>query len=288
MARREHATTTTTPTAVPANHPHLARHTPTSDAAQYPGGEAREDYAQAGTDRYASLEADIAEVLEREGGAESSPERLATAVAAWLVAAQQSENVRPTSVGDIGSWVDDPIEDAYRDGVTDARAALRDAGVALDRSNATARLDHPRHRQRLSDRRAAQRALWTQLARDLEADIEQTVRAAAGQVPTASELAGTVADRVEKVGGHRARLIGETEPAAAYHSGTLQEYDLVGATQVELAWETVGDRRTCARCEAGSAGSPYALEEARGLLPHHPLCRCWFTPVASSLRGMRQ
>ena len=42
---------------------------------------------------------------------------------------------------------------------------------------------------------------------------------------------------------------------------------------------TAEDDKVCEDCQDISAGGPYDLDEARGLIPAHPNCRCAFVPV---------
>lgn len=42
---------------------------------------------------------------------------------------------------------------------------------------------------------------------------------------------------------------------------------------------TAGDDLVCEECEDIASGGPYTLDEARGLIPAHPNCRCSFVPV---------
>jgi hypothetical protein len=42
---------------------------------------------------------------------------------------------------------------------------------------------------------------------------------------------------------------------------------------------TAGDDKVCPRCEDIAANGPYLIDEARGLIPAHPSCRCAFDPV---------
>jgi len=56
--------------------------------------------------------------------------------------------------------------------------------------------------------------------------------------------------------------------------------DAADAKQDEELYEvlTAGDDLVCQVCEDISADGPYDLEEARGLIPAHPNCRCAFVP----------
>lgn len=42
---------------------------------------------------------------------------------------------------------------------------------------------------------------------------------------------------------------------------------------------TAGDDKVCPTCEDIAEGGPYLIDEARGLIPAHPSCRCAFDPV---------
>jgi hypothetical protein len=42
---------------------------------------------------------------------------------------------------------------------------------------------------------------------------------------------------------------------------------------------TAGDDDVCEECEDISVGGPYEIDEARGLIPAHPRCRCAFVPA---------
>jgi len=86
-----------------------------------------------------------------------------------------------------------------------------------------------------------------------------------------------------------ARCEGQPEPsppaaplarAAAFADadadGQLDAFDGEGVGQVQ--WQTAGDARVCDQC-APREGAVYSLAEARGLLPHHPNCRCGWIPA---------
>jgi hypothetical protein len=41
----------------------------------------------------------------------------------------------------------------------------------------------------------------------------------------------------------------------------------------------MGDSKVCPVCEAAAADGPYTIEEARGMIPLHPNCRCVVQPM---------
>jgi hypothetical protein len=57
-----------------------------------------------------------------------------------------------------------------------------------------------------------------------------------------------------------------------------------GTEMVEI--ETAGDDLVCPECESLAADGPYTIDEARGLIPAHPWCRCAFVPEGTDLFGM--
>lgn len=86
----------------------------------------------------------------------------------------------------------------------------------------------------------------------------------------------------------RALLVARTELVRAHAEGQLDgleesaaEYgEERGGIQVTAAVEyaTAGDGRVCAACKP-MEGAIFALEDARGLIPRHPNCRCAWVPV---------
>lgn len=76
----------------------------------------------------------------------------------------------------------------------------------------------------------------------------------------------------------RALLVARTELSRAHASGQLHALrDLgMGAVGVDVEWLTTG--QPCDAC-ADMADGLYSLEDAEGLIPHHPNCRCAWKPA---------
>jgi hypothetical protein len=68
-------------------------------------------------------------------------------------------------------------------------------------------------------------------------------------------------------GGKSASTIGRIQKVQS-------ELDKLGTVEVL----TAGDNDVCDECEAIAANGPYDIEEAYGLIPAHPNCRCAFVP----------
>ena len=74
----------------------------------------------------------------------------------------------------------------------------------------------------------------------------------------------------------RAKKIARTEIIAASNEGALSGYEENGIQKAEFY--TALDERTCSDCEP-LHGNIYPIQEAHGLIPVHPSCRCTYIPV---------
>jgi SPP1 gp7 family putative phage head morphogenesis protein len=98
-------------------------------------------------------------------------------------------------------------------------------------------------------------------------------------------IASDLNERVDDVGIRRGRVIARTETIRAHNEGALNRYQDFGnrldGVTVKAEFATAGDARVCPIC-AGLEGRKFKLEEVRGLIPVHPLCRCTYLPVRSN------
>ena len=78
----------------------------------------------------------------------------------------------------------------------------------------------------------------------------------------------------------RANVIARSEVIAAHAEGQLDAYQALGIeeVQVQAEWLTAGDNRVCPEC-GFLEGATLTIDEARGLIPRHPQCRCAWVPV---------
>jgi len=87
------------------------------------------------------------------------------------------------------------------------------------------------------------------------------------------ELAKTLPETESRLG-----LILRTEAARASSEGSLQGYREHGVKEVEL----LANPGACPECEALD-GTRYTVDEASGVRPIHPQCRCTWKPVVESM-----
>ena len=73
--------------------------------------------------------------------------------------------------------------------------------------------------------------------------------------------------------------VARTELTYAYAEGQLDGFEAIGVQELGVLteWLTTGDDRVCPTCAALNK-SVYTIEEARGLIPRHPNCRCAWVP----------
>jgi hypothetical protein len=48
---------------------------------------------------------------------------------------------------------------------------------------------------------------------------------------------------------------------------------------MEAEWSTADDDAVCDDCQDAADESPYTIDEARGMIPLHPNCRCAWIPM---------
>lgn len=95
-----------------------------------------------------------------------------------------------------------------------------------------------------------------------------------------TEIARNVTQQIEKIGITRARTLVRTEVIRAHAEGALDTYEHLGVGGVSALaeWLSTPDARRCPQC-AALEGQVFTVEQARGLLPRHPNCRCTWIPV---------
>lgn len=95
------------------------------------------------------------------------------------------------------------------------------------------------------------------------------------------EVGRRMAKEIEGLTRKRAMVIARTEMAAAHAEGQLDSFEQLGMEELSIQAEilTAGDERVCPQCESLAMGGPYPIEEARGMIPVHPNCRCAWIPA---------
>jgi len=88
-----------------------------------------------------------------------------------------------------------------------------------------------------------------------------------------------LASKVDGVGIYRGELMARTEIVRASYEASLNRYEEMGIDGIEIEVEIMNanDPRVCSKC-ASLGGKVFTIQEARGLVPVHPRCRCSALP----------
>jgi hypothetical protein len=203
---------------------------------------------------------------------------------------------RPGTLTVESAWTDTYIDSAYQRGIRQGRAELRKIGVSIPTleevpGGVGALMNQPLHADRVGiifsrtyedlksvtnvmnaqSRRMIERGLTSGLARGI----------AEGKNPRriARELYADVANRVNKIGITRTRMIARTEVLNAHNEALDAEYQ---RAEREIGLPILVDvslgANPCDICVGLYEDGPYPLAEARGQLPAHPNCVCVHIP----------
>lgn len=196
-------------------------------------------------------------------------------------------------------WIGDFVTEAYRRGWKNASLQLgRDLPINEDRASIITKLT------------------ISELQGVNEAFSQRAVRAFSdgllSHLPPAT-IARTIRQAIDSIGIVRSRATVQTVIVRANGEAALDAFQLAGVQKVGVLPETVpspgrqhairdaarksraskrrkrprqlvevltaGDDLVCPICEDIAADNPYTIQEARGLIPAHPNCRCAFVPL---------
>lgn len=229
----------------------------------------------------------------------------------WLRRQIQDEILEVTDIAQVGNgingaWTNKYITDSYRRAVLRAQYNLKKKGYDIPEGLAgiKATLSAPLHIDALgllytrtfSDLKGITDAMDGQISRVLTqglADgdnplllarkINQVIKTGGGDLGLqVSYINPNTGKQVSYFmpASRRAEILARTEIIRAHAEATLQEYAnwRVEGVTVKAEWITAQDNRVCPLCQA-LEGQTFTIEEARGLLPRHPQCRCAWIPA---------
>jgi len=177
-------------------------------------------------------------------------------------------------------WFHTYIEQAYRKGRSDASRRKRGRDAAMDAPPRFRAGFGPASQERIdiiaartfTDLEGIDEATSQKISRSLTQGLQE------GSSP--AQIARAMANDIEGISITRARTLARTEIIGAHAEGTLDEYTEIGVegVSVEAEFSTAGDEQVCPECEE-LEGNVYSIDEARGMIPVHPNCRCAWLPV---------
>jgi hypothetical protein len=221
----------------------------------------------------------------------------------WLRAQQASGILEIRNVNQWGSaieesWTNLYVYDSYKRGVIRSRYELKKAGYDVPSmegfENVYATLNNPLHVDRLgllysrvySDLKGITEGMDTLISRVLT----QGLADGDNPIPLARKLRAVITGQgmgdlgiTDSLGRfipakRRAEMLARTEIIRAHAEASLQEFEnwAVEGVEVEIEWAASGD--ACSLCLEMASNGPYTIQQARGLIPYHPNCRCAWLP----------
>lgn len=126
------------------------------------------------------------------------------------------------------------------------------------------------------------RGVTAQMAADMNRILSQGMIDGSSALQIASEMV----ERIDGTSLSRALTIARTELIHAHSEGQLDSYEQLGIEELGLKveWSTAGDDRVCPICSERS-GEVLSIDEARGIIPIHPNCRCAWVPAVMDLKA---
>jgi len=220
----------------------------------------------------------------------------------WLMEQQSKGILELKQISQYGQAIEEPwtnwyITEAYGRGIKNARKAMKDVGIDVPDIEKTggisASLFSPVHIERVGLLYSQCYDYLVGITQQMNLSIARVLSEGMVKGKSPRELAKDILEQidgdltiVDKLGRkisplRRAEMLARAEIIRAHAEGQLQEYLNWGIAGVKLKVELVTTSDPCPKC-AELANKEYSIEQARGLIPVHPNCRCAWIPVSTS------
>jgi SPP1 gp7 family putative phage head morphogenesis protein len=202
------------------------------------------------------------------------------AFAKWLEETIRTYVLEDTGLADAApGWIQTFIRAAYTKGAGSALRMISKADPGVKELTLQSLLNVPFHRERLAqlfDRN------FTEL-KGFTSSMSTRIQRAIADGLTAGDNPRSLGKRISdsmKLDRSRATTIVRTEIIRTNAEAQLNTFERFGVkgVQLEAEWITAEDDRVCPDCEDMN-NKVFSIEEARGLIPLHPNCRCNWLPV---------
>lgn len=184
------------------------------------------------------------------------------------------------------SWANEYVAEAYHSGVNQSASKLRAAGADVDMSWVSNALRRPAHAERMSLIYSRVYSELHGITEAMDQQISRILSEGIGRGLNPMELARQINEKVDSIGRNRARMLARTEVIAAHSDATLNSFVEAGIVGVDVEAEWLVAAGACEVCLAIQQSGPYSIQEARGMLPAHPNCRCAWAPVVVNGTGI--
>ena len=185
-----------------------------------------------------------------------------------------------------GAWANKYIDSAYIAGLRQGASKLRASGAKVSERWVDAGFRRPIHADRLGVIYTRNYSELAGITAEMDRQIGRILAQGIGEGAAPGTIARQVAGRVDAIGITRARMLARTEVINAHAEATLNTYEEAGLEGVEVEAEFLTAVDACPQCLALAEQGPYSLQQARGLIPVHPNCRCAWAPIAKGGSGI--
>lgn len=217
----------------------------------------------------------------------SSDARKVSAFTSWLNE-QASLGILGVSYGTplksaaSSSWENVYIQSAYQRGLAQAANELRGAGVSVSPTWIDSSFFRPINADAVGIIYSRAYGELKDVTTEMSSQMSDVLAIGMSDGIGVMDLADRLSDRVDSIGRTRARTVARTEVISAHASATLNAYREAGieGVGVRAEWGTAGDDSVCPDCE-DMEGQTFTMDEADGMIPLHPNCRCAWLPVVS-------
>jgi SPP1 gp7 family putative phage head morphogenesis protein len=203
----------------------------------------------------------------------------------WLNTAEhegilQVRKGTPLASAASNSWMNTYIDTAYKRGVSGAASAIRAEGGTVSQRWVDAAFNRPIHADTIGLIYSRTYSELVGITDTMDQQISRVLAEGLSNGAGPMEIASDIIDRVEGIGEARAEMLARTETIAAHAEATLNSYEEAGieGVDMEVEFSTSDDDAVCPECD-GMAGDTVSVDEARGVIPVHPNCRCAWLPV---------
>lgn len=185
------------------------------------------------------------------------------------------------------SWAAVYVRSAYAKGMAGAAAKLRAEGVHVAEDWVQDAFSRPFHADRVGLAYTRTFEELKGITQEMDRQISRNLAEGLARGQSPRELAKALNNRVDKIGITRARMMARTETIRAHAEASLNTYTEAGVegVGVEAEWVTAQDGAVCAECESAASAGPYTIDEAQGMIPLHPNCRCAWVPLVKNPKG---
>jgi len=180
-------------------------------------------------------------------------------------------------------WMNTYLRASYKKGLRHADHAAYKLGLVDSKADITQIFNAPRHVETvgMTYTRAYRELDGVTRAMDQAISRELSQGLVSGDNPR--EIARNLNASVDDIGVTRGRLIARTETIRSFNQAALNRYEQLGINEVEakVEFRTAQDSRVCAECQS-LGGRTFTTDEAKGIIPVHPACRCTWLPKRPS------